>query len=148
MIVEEIFYGIKCNRCLELHEDGEHSFWNDHGNAIESAMESDWINEKGKDYCPNCHEINDETDELIIFEDFPKHIVVLNKFIDKIVIGFDRRNSETNSLFVVNFSLYNKENLEDAEENFIKILLGDNLNRIEYYSEKHNRNKCFIKIHK
>ncbi len=36
MIVSEIFYGVKCNRCGEQYEDGEHSFWSDEDNAIET----------------------------------------------------------------------------------------------------------------
>ena len=65
MIVSEIFYGVKCNRCGEQYEDGEHSFWSDEDNAIENAMESEWIEEKGKHYCDKCFHYNDE-DELII----------------------------------------------------------------------------------
>ena len=53
MIVSEIFYGVKCNRCGEQYEDGEHHFWSDESGAIENAMESEWIEEKGLERIEN-----------------------------------------------------------------------------------------------
>lgn len=74
MIITEIFYGLKCDRCGELYTDGEYSFWNDESNVIENAYESDWNELKGRYYCPDCHEVDDETDEVKVYEEYPEHL--------------------------------------------------------------------------
>lgn len=43
MIVSETFYGVKCDRCKEMYDDGEHSFWSNEGYAVKNATESKWI---------------------------------------------------------------------------------------------------------
>jgi len=148
MIVSEIFYGIKCNRCGEMYDDGEHSFWNDESSAFENASDSGWIKEKNKHYCNNCHEINDETDEVIVFEDYPTPLKTLNKFIDRVVIGSQRNVFETTTEFIVKFNFYTKTKLELFEENYIKNLLGENFISLECEVGKYNTHSCIIKIKK
>lgn len=66
MIVTGTFYAVKCDNCGELNENYDgYSFWSDESETKEMASESDWINENGKDYCPDCYEYDNE-DNLIL----------------------------------------------------------------------------------
>ena len=147
MIVSEIFYGLKCNRCGELYEDGEHSFWSDESSAIENAYESDWTELKGKHYCPNCHEIDEETDEIKVYEDYPQHLKTLNGFIDRILHG-KRRNviENDNEFFLVKCQFYKKPKLDLFEVGYIKGLLGDKFVSLDYEEGKYNSFTCCIKL--
>lgn len=148
MIISEIFYGLKCNRCGETYEDGEHSFWSDESSAIENAMESEWHEEKGKHYCTNCHDKKDDTDEITVFEEFPEHLKTLNKFIDRISSGTARNVLENNTEFTVKCRFYKSPKLKDFEESYIKQLLGEKFISLEYEEGKYNSWTCFIKFKK
>jgi len=148
MIITEIFYGIKCDRCGELYEDGEHSFWNDESSVMENAYESEWRESKGKHYCEGCHEVHEETDEITVFPEYPKHLKTLNGFIDRIVKGLSRKVFEYESEFHVKFQVYRYSRLEQSEENYIKNLLGDYFGSLEYEVGKYDNKSCIIKISK
>lgn len=148
MIITEIFYGIKCDRCGELYEDGEHSFWNDESSVLENAYESEWRELKGKHYCEGCHEINEETDEVVVYPDYPQHLKTVNSFIDRIMKGLSRKVFEYESEFHVKFKLYKYSKLEESEENYIKSLLGEYLNSLEYEVGRYDSKSCIIKISK
>jgi len=85
MVTTEVFYGVKCNRCGELYQDGEHSFWDDKNSAIENSIDSGWFELNGKHYCCGCHKMDDDTNEVKIFEEYPQSLKTLNLFIDKIL---------------------------------------------------------------
>lgn len=148
MIITDVFYGLKCNRCGEVYEDGEHSFWSDESSAIENAMESEWHEEKGKHYCTNCHSRNDETDEITVFPEFPEHLKILNKFIDRVASVTSRYVSENETEFTVKNRFYKSQKFKDFEENFIKQLLGEKFISLEYEEGKYNSWTCFIKFKK
>ncbi len=148
MIVSEIFYGVKCDRCGEMHDDGEHTFWNDEGSSIENAMESEWITEKHKHYCPNCYEFNEDKDDNVPKPDFPLHLKHLLKFINKATTHISEVD-EQDDLFQVSAHSYKKDKLETFEENYIKQLLGDNLISFEYKKhERYTRIDCIIQLKK
>lgn len=147
MIVSEIFYGLKCNRCGEQYDDGEHSFWNDESSAFENASESGWIEIKGKHYCNNCFEHNDN-DEVIVFEEYPQHLKTLNKFIDRVTIGTQRNVFEKANEFMVKCQFYKRPKLELFEEIYIKDLLGDKFVSLSYEQGKYNSYTCFITFKK
>lgn len=66
MIKEVIMYTIVCDNCgKDVNKDAEYSAWNDKNYAEEVAMESDWIKENDKHYCPDCFTYDDE-DSLLI----------------------------------------------------------------------------------
>ena len=147
MIVSEIFYGVKCNRCGEQYEDGEHSFWSDEDNAIENAMESEWIEEKGKHYCTECYEYNEEKDENLPKIDFPEYIKKTKKFIDKMLLSYSAKISEKEDYFEISTGIYNETTFEKFEENYIKELLGKNLISLEYQKhERYTRYDCVILV--
>ena len=147
MIVSEIFYGVKCNRCGEQYEDGEHSFWSHQDNAIEYAMESEWIEEKGKHYCPECYEYNEEKDENLPKLDFQKKKKKTKKFIDKMLLSYSAKISEKEDYFEISTGIYSGTTFEKFEENYIKELLGKNLNSLEYQKhERYTRYDCVILV--
>jgi len=137
MIITEIFYAVKCNRCDEVCDDTEHSFWVDENTAIENATDSEWIEQKGKHYCPNCCEFNEETEEQTPKPDFPKHIKNLKKFLEKIVVGVSETIIEKEDCFIISLGLYNRNSIENFEENYIKEFLGGKFISIE--CRKHER---------
>jgi len=148
MIVAEVFYGVKCNRCGELYEDGDHSFWSDQNTCIENAYESGWIELKNNHYCNDCHEVNEETDEVKVFEDYPPYIKTLNKFIDKILFGTRREFFEYEHEFLIKCSFYKKPKLDLFEVDYVKNLLGDKFISLDYEVGKYNSFTCRIKINK
>lgn len=150
MIVKEIFYGIECNRCRETFMDyNDHSFWMDEDTAIEQATDSEWIAEKGKHYCPDCYDFNEEKDENLPKEDFPEHLKILNKFIDKVAGGVLRKVSESEDEFSVKCRFYKKSKLDDFEENYIKQLISENFLSLEYEQlDRYKGQQCIIKLKK
>jgi hypothetical protein len=67
MIIKEQFYGVKCDVCKKIAEgdDTDIAFFADKNDAKENAMNNEWYQGEEGDFCPNCHEIDDE-DKLII----------------------------------------------------------------------------------
>lgn len=63
MIYEEIMYGVRCDRCHEIYENGDgYTVSADRNSMEEYASDDDWYEENGKHYCPNCY-TRDEIDE-------------------------------------------------------------------------------------
>lgn len=147
MIIKEIFYGLKCNRCGTTFSDGEHEFWSDEDSAIEYAYDSDWIEEKGKHYCVSCHEHNEEKDENVPFPEFPKHLKELDKFL-KNINGWDRViNESSDDMFIISKRLYDRDNLLSFEEDYIKGLMGEKFISLEYLkAESYSKQTLLIKI--
>ena len=141
MIITEVFYGIKCDRCGEIFEDGEHSFWSDESSAMENATESEWAELNGKHYCPNCYEVDEETDEIKVFEEYPQPLKTLNAFIDKILKG-SRDVLEFEDNFLIKCRLYMKPKLKSFEVDYIKSLLGEKFISLDYEIEKYNITCC------
>lgn len=149
MIKTAVLYGLKCDRCGELYEDGEYSFWTDEDSVIERAYEDDWIELKGKHYCPNCHEIDEETGEIKVYEQYPHHLKTLNEFIDNVLHGALRTVAENAiDYFLVNFRLYRKPKLDLFEVEYIKSLLGDKFISLVYEEGEYNCVTCYIKLKK
>lgn len=147
MIISEIFYGVKCDRCDEVFEDNDSSFWSDESSATEYATESEWLERGHKHYCPNCQKIDEETDEVVILEPYPKELKTLIQFIKKIV----KKNTtvfEFESHFLIKFHLYNQLKLESFEVDYIKSLLGEKFISLEYEDVKYNGLICCLSISK
>lgn len=63
MIYEEIMYGVKCDRCYEIYENGDGcTVSSDKHDMEEEACENDWQEIDGRHYCPDCY-TRDENDE-------------------------------------------------------------------------------------
>lgn len=68
MIKEVKMYTVVCDNCGEdIGSTEEYSCWNDEGYALDNAIESDWIEEEGNHYCPDCVQY-DDNDKLILKE--------------------------------------------------------------------------------
>lgn len=66
MITEPKMYGLKCDNCGIDHESGAgFAAMSDNNYMRDDALDAGWYNQGDNDYCPKCHEFNDE-DELII----------------------------------------------------------------------------------
>jgi hypothetical protein len=67
MAIEKVeMYTVVCDNCgHDIGADDEYSCWNDKGYAEDNAMQSEWYREGEKHYCPDCFDIDDE-DNLII----------------------------------------------------------------------------------
>lgn len=66
MIFEEIMYGIKCDRCHDIFENGDNcTVSSDKYDMEESAIDNDWYQDGDKHYCPGCFE-KDENDEIVL----------------------------------------------------------------------------------
>lgn len=133
MIIKEIFYGVKCDRCGKIHNDGDHEFWNDEHSPVEYAMDSDWIEKENKHYCDDCYELSDEAGEILVYEEWPKELKTLVTFVDKIIKGWSRNVFEYNDRFEVKCNLRNGLNMHDR--NYISSLLSDKLIKIDVSSE-------------
>lgn len=85
MILKEIFYGIKCDRCGTINNETDTAFWNDESTAENQANDDEWNSTiPGKHYCPNCFTVNEETEEVTIKPPFPESVKRIEKFIDTI----------------------------------------------------------------
>ena len=66
MIKEVKMYTVVCDNCgRDVNENADYSCYNDKVFAQDVAMESDWLKEGDKHYCPNCFTYDDE-DNLIV----------------------------------------------------------------------------------
>lgn len=66
MIEEVTMYRAVCDRCgYKCGEDDEISAWDDADYAVDIALEQDWQNINGRLLCPDCYEIDEETDEYV-----------------------------------------------------------------------------------
>ena len=55
MYTEEIFYGIRCDRCHEQYESDEYSYMSGRSEILEAAENDDWREIDGRHYCPDCY---------------------------------------------------------------------------------------------
>lgn len=139
MIVAEVFYGVKCDRCGEIYESGEHAYFMDESEAIEQALESEWGELNGKHYCPNCHMVNSETDEVTPFPAFPKHVTHIRNFAKKIMGGISEgiEEKDNSDFIVLKYSLHYGRNVETYHENYITDYLKGNLKSLMVDHQKH-----------
>lgn len=148
MIITEVFYGLKCNRCMDVFSDGDHSFWDDKGEVVQYAFDNEWIEQGGKHYCPSCYDINDNTHTYDIKEAFTDNIKSLNKFIDRCLErAYYRTISEDEKgMYNIKFMIGGRLKLEMFEETFIKNLIGIKFYSIEYLDFKTSSATCLIKV--
>lgn len=83
MIQEVTMYTVICDNCgTDCNRDEEFSCYNDKSCALDVAMESDWQQDRGKDYCPACWS-HDENDNLVIDKSRTKPIKLAESLAEK-----------------------------------------------------------------
>ena len=65
MIKEVTYYDIICDRCGKSLTNEINICFPDTESAEMVAKNSEWMTIGGKDYCPDCYELNDETDKYV-----------------------------------------------------------------------------------
>lgn len=67
MIYEVKMHGAQCDNCGEIwiHSDSGCVAYHDEETVREQIMNSEWLSEGGKDYCPDCYS-HDDNDALVL----------------------------------------------------------------------------------
>lgn len=126
MIEQKIFYGLKCDRCGTMCEGGEFEYFDDESFAVENALESEWKEIGDKHYCPDCYEIDEETDEVKVYEPYPDYIDKVMSFI-KGGLKVGAILKETKDKFTITVFSYNVLKFKEYDLEYIKNVLGDKL---------------------
>lgn len=147
MIVKEIFHGVKCNRCGEIYNDTEdHSYFHDESNAVECALDDDWIERNGKHYCPGCF-ITDENETVTIKPPHPDYIKKVRNYLHwaaELIISVH----EDDGYFIIRgYTKHNTKKIATEDAEWITTYLGDKLVGISYNNAERCSNAEFhIKI--
>lgn len=65
MIKEVKYYDIICDRCGKSLTKESEMCYPDKYSALMVAEQSEWVEINGKNYCPDCYELDEETDEYV-----------------------------------------------------------------------------------
>ena len=65
MIEEVTYYDIICDRCGKSLINESETCYPDTGSAEMTAQDSEWLAIGSKHYCPDCYELDEETDEYV-----------------------------------------------------------------------------------
>jgi len=83
VIIKEIFYAVKCDRCGCINEVEDIQFLSDEDIAESFAVDDNWLcNIKGKHYCPDCLTEDEETEEILIKPPFPPSVNRIKEFVE------------------------------------------------------------------
>ena len=163
MITEEIFYGVKCDRCGEVYEmNGEYTCYSDKNEILDAALDDDWKEIHGRHYCPCCytekdgttvtnsHDDDDEDDDIkyIPRPSYPDCYHKLQQFM-QVIIGHKANESRDEDWLYVWFSLQPNVVLSDLTRQMIDRILEQVEHRIEIIEEKpaaHSYKKVQIAI--
>lgn len=142
MIITDVFFAVKCDRCGKVNNETDTAFWNEESIADEMAKESDWLcNIHGKHYCPNCYIIND-LDEIKIKPPLPLAVKNIKGFV-LCQIGNVPDLSEFDDRFEIHFNENKK--MFDFHENYINSFKNVLIERTEHLFHKLNRVVITIK---
>ena len=65
MIKQEIYYDIIYDRCVKSFSEEREMCYTDKDSALMVAEQSEWRRIGDKDYCPDCYELDEETDKYV-----------------------------------------------------------------------------------
>ncbi|MCE5332721.1 MAG: hypothetical protein LLF95_11365 [Bacteroidales bacterium] len=117
MILKEIFYAVKCDRCGAINNETDTAFWGEKSQAVLQCQDDEWLcNVPGKHYCPNCFTTNEENEEVTIKPPFPESVKRIEKFIDVITKNLAEVH-EKDDRFEIDF--YERISLHQADRNWI-----------------------------
>ena len=145
MIIAEVFYGVKCDRCGKVYDGSDAQYYSDTDSALTYAKEEDWIERGKKHYCPNCHVVDEDTEEVKVRPPRPIHLDSLEKFINDF-LGYHARVIESDDDYEV---LFYGDALSIIDEEYIRKMLDSHF--ISLQCKPHGRmwlSECLIKIKK
>jgi rubredoxin len=142
MLVTDVFYGVKCDRCGDLYEDSDgHTFFSSADSPIEGASDDEWKEVKSKHYCPNCY-TKDDDDNVVPKPDYPKSVEIVKEFIKLIKKSTPRITEFTDAFEIRAYENYGE--LMPYDIQWLKDRLGDSLVSIERVDIKNHRNKEIV----
>ena len=65
MIKEVTYYDIICDHCGKSLTEESNICYPDTNSVLMVAEQSEWRRIGGKDYCPDCYELDEETDKYV-----------------------------------------------------------------------------------
>lgn len=65
MTKEVTYYDIICDCCGKSLINESEMCFPDKDSALMVAKQSEWMNKGGKHYCPDCYELDEQTDEYV-----------------------------------------------------------------------------------
>ena len=145
MIIAEVFYGVKCDRCGKVYDGADYGYYNDMDSALEYAKEDEWLEIGGKHYCPNCYVVDEDTEEVKKRPPRCQHLKSLESFINDF-LAHHAHVIESDDDYEV---LFHGKALSIMDEEYIRKMLGSNL--ISLQCKPHERmqlSECLIKIKK
>ena len=90
MIREFSCYDIVCDRCGEALSDVSADCHTDTDSAEMAALQSGWKEIDGKHYCPDCYEVDEETDEYLPKEGDEEYCGECDKLLYEDACGYGR----------------------------------------------------------
>lgn len=139
MITEEIFYGIRCDRCHDSYEGDDYSYMSDKSEIEEMAENDDWRIIDGHHYCPNCYEKDpepvDDDHEYTPKPPIPECIRSMRRVVGIMIGQGDGEMREKDDHLHIRFYM-NRNPLTDALRLTIDQILGDLPHTIEIEEEK------------
>ena len=148
MYKEEIFYGLRCDRCGKDYSTDEYSFFADKGDVAGYAHDDGWETIDGRHYCPDCYEDNPDPDHDDDHEyrpkpAYPDYISTLRRFL-RFLGGY----SQSESGYWLKFHIYTDHGKELASEHraMIEKILHEAEHRIEVIDIPNARN-AEVNIH-
>ena len=140
MITEQIFYGIRCDRCREDYESsGDYSYMSDKGEIEEAAESDEWLEIDGRHYCPHCYEedsLRDDDHDYTPKPPIPECIFTMRRAVGLLIHQGDGEMRETDDDHLHIRFYMNRNPLTDAIRLTIDQLLGDLQHTVEVEEEK------------
>lgn len=132
MYISQAFYGIKCDRCGDIHEDiDDIGYFSDPEGAWDSASDDGWIFKDGRHFCPACY-TEDEEGNITIKNKFPDYLGKLRQFISCIIGHYPEVvTNDDCTLLTVKFSTSIDKELPQAHRDMIDYLLRRQEHTIE-----------------
>jgi len=135
MFTEQIFYGIRCDRCGDDFEShGDYSYMVDKGSILDEACDQRWVSIDGRHYCPDCYEENpdpnhDDDHEYRPLPMFPAYIHDLKMFLR--AIGVYRQEVYDCELCLAYYTKGGVKDIEPEHRAMIEKILAMAEHRIE-----------------
>lgn len=143
MITEEIFYGVKCDRCGNSYEIcGEYTYYSDKSEILDAALDDGWKEIHGRHYCPCCytekdgttvtnnHDDKDDSREYIPRPSYPNCYHKLQQFM-RVIIGHSGNESCDDDWLYIWFLLPLNGVLTDLTRQMIDRILENVEHKIE-----------------